>query len=365
MTASSTLRNPVWEGGLLTAFLDLATAPHAADSTDVPHRLVAHAVDLLDITAAGVVATDGHGEPRLLACSNARARQVGLSQFQTAGNGPCLDCFRTGSPVTAANLARPRYTRRWPGFATQARLQGFRTVQALPMTTPTQTVGVLSLFRVATTPLSAQDLALGQALADIAAVTILRQRALTRCQGLVEQRRAALDEQITIERANGVLACLGDISPDQAFARLRDYARGHDRGLAELAGTVITDHDQAAEVLADPSSHGDRPMVVRVTGEIDVATTPELTRRLTAACRHVHPPGPLVIDLSEASFLAAAGLGALTRTLTRCRRRGITLHVVASTRAVLRPLEITGLVEDLGVVPAIRHVLDRSAHGRG
>jgi GAF domain-containing protein len=112
-----------------------------------------------------------------------------------------------------------------------------------------QVIGALNLFRAATTALGPYDLALGQALADMAAIAILQQRALARSETLVEQLQGALNSRTLIEQAKGALAKQGGIDVEAAFVVLRRYAREHNRLLSELARAVVTDEDQTTLVL--------------------------------------------------------------------------------------------------------------------
>jgi hypothetical protein len=58
--------------------------------------------------------------------------------------GSCLECFRTGRPVTAGDLGGP--APRWPRFAQAAAQAGFRTVEAPPIRLRDQVIGALNLF---------------------------------------------------------------------------------------------------------------------------------------------------------------------------------------------------------------------------
>jgi len=88
---------------------------------------------------------DPRGELRVVAASNEVARLVELFQLQN-DQGPCLDCFRSGRPVEAADLAAA--AARWPRFASAARQAGFAAVQALPMRLREQVIGALNLAAV-------------------------------------------------------------------------------------------------------------------------------------------------------------------------------------------------------------------------
>lgn len=95
--------------------------------------------------------------------------------------------------------------------------------------------------------------------------------------------------------------------------------------------------------------------LLTVRGEVDTLTSPQLTAALGELL--AVPDGQLAVDLDGVSFLASSGLGALIDAAREAERRKRTLHVVATTRAVLRPLEVTGsdqlftVVADLHGVP--------------
>jgi transcriptional regulator with GAF, ATPase, and Fis domain len=217
------------------------------DVMDLLYRVATHSVNLLDVTAAGLLITDGRGNLQLLASSNEQARLVELFQLQAQDGGPCLDCYHRGQPVTATNLAD--WYDRWPGFVVEAQRQGFHTVHALPMRLREEVLGGLNLFRAGTTSLNPADLRLGQALADVATVAILQQRAFTHRGVVIEQLQGALHSRVIIEQAKGALAYRGNIDVDTAFNRLRSYARSHRQKLSDLAKQVLADRNQAQHIL--------------------------------------------------------------------------------------------------------------------
>ncbi|GDY32032.1 GAF and ANTAR domain-containing protein [Gandjariella thermophila] len=236
------------EAVLAAAFVDIADTMVADfDVLDLLHRVARHCVNLLDASAAGMLLTDGHGSLRLLASSNEQARLVELFQLENDQHGPCVECFHRGEPVTAVGLSR--WADRWPGFVREAAHQGFNTVHALPMRLRDQVIGGLNIFRVETAPLPADDLMLAQALADSATIAIVQQRAIARTEMLVEQLQGALNSRVIIEQAKGALSGTNHISVEEAFRRLRDYARAHNLLLTDVARAVVTDQSRAVEVL--------------------------------------------------------------------------------------------------------------------
>ena len=111
-----------------------------------------------------------------------------------------------------------------------------------------------------------------------------------------------------------------------------------------------TDDDIPFRTTSERAGEG---VVVRVAGALDQATADELAECLSGAVRLVHPPAPLVVDLTEVDFLGACGIGVLLEHQDLCLRRGSALVVVACTPAVLRPLQVLELTSLLGVRPSL------------
>jgi hypothetical protein len=206
------------------------------DVIDFLHMLTDRSARLLSVSAAGVVLADPRGDLRMAAASSEAAGLIELFQVQN-DQGPCLDCFRTGQPVTAADLAEPG--QRWPRFAAAATRAGFGAVDALPMRLRDQVVGALNLFSARAGPLGPAELRIGQALADVATIGLLQERNVRRAETLAEQLQAALNSRVVIEQAKGKLAERTSLDMDQAFTLLRQYARNTNQRLTDVARYVI------------------------------------------------------------------------------------------------------------------------------
>ena len=206
------------------------------DVIDFLHVLTDRSVQLLDVSAAGLLLADPRGELRVVAASSEAARLLELFQIQN-DQGPCLDCFRSGQPVTAADLAVA--AQRWPRFAPAARQAGFAAVQALPMRLREQVIGALNLFRVGPGAFAPADIRVGQALADVATISLLHERSMRHSDTLTEQLQAALNSRVIIEQAKGKLAERLGLDMDQAFNLLRDRARTSNRRLSDLAQAFV------------------------------------------------------------------------------------------------------------------------------
>jgi anti-sigma B factor antagonist len=89
-----------------------------------------------------------------------------------------------------------------------------------------------------------------------------------------------------------------------------------------------------------------RSVRVIATGEIDSSSSPVFERHLDGVLEG--SLDELVIDLCAVTFLDSAGLCVLASVHRRARELQIPLRVLASSRAVVRPLQITGLWRLLG-----------------
>jgi anti-sigma B factor antagonist len=82
---------------------------------------------------------------------------------------------------------------------------------------------------------------------------------------------------------------------------------------------------------------------VVAAGEIDSTTAPLLGEQLDLLLERGVPE--FVVDLGRVTFLDSAGLCVLAAAHRRALRQDVRMRVLASSRAVIRPLQITGLWE--------------------
>jgi hypothetical protein len=227
---------------LADVFVEMAdTLVDDFDLIELLHVLTERCVQLLGVSAAGLLLTDERDTLQVVAASSERTRLLELFQLQT-DQGPCVDCFRTGQPVSVTDL--PRAAGRWPRFTAAAAEVGFAAVHALPMRLRTEVIGALNFFDVTPGPLSEGTLRVGQALADVATIGLLQQRAIHRHDVLTEQLQTALNSRILIEQAKGVLAERLHLDMADAFTLLRNGARSHNRRLSDLAQAVVDGSEQ-------------------------------------------------------------------------------------------------------------------------
>jgi GAF domain-containing protein len=222
---------------IATTFVDLAdTLVADFDVIDFLHTLAARSVELLDADAAGIMLADRDGGLHVMASSAEEARLLELYELQN-NEGPCLDCFRSGRPAGGDDLPEMRSS--WPAFTEQLQLLGFRSAQAVPMRLREQTIGALNLFRTEPGRLSEADLGMGQAMADVATVGLIQERAIAASELLASQLQTALTSRVQLEQAKGMLAERTGLPMVQAFDLMRTYARRRGHRLSDVAARII------------------------------------------------------------------------------------------------------------------------------
>lgn len=222
---------------LAATFVALAdTLVDDFDIVDLLEQLVAKCLELLGVTAAGLLLLDQHGHLVVVASSSEEARLLEIFQIQN-NEGPCLECVRTGLAVTSERLEAARD--RWPQFVPAATRAGYRSVAAVPMRLRTQIIGALNLFSEGEGAIGDQDKSLARALADVATIGILQQRSVHQGRVLTDQLQHALNSRVVVEQAKGILAERHNLSVTDAYERLRRHARDHNLKVSELAGRLV------------------------------------------------------------------------------------------------------------------------------
>jgi GAF domain-containing protein len=231
--------------GMFVEFADLML--NECDLVEFLYRLLEQSMGLLGCVEAGLLLADATSTLQVVAFSSERSRVLERLQAQRQ-EGPCFESYRSSEAVYSENLAMDH--ERWPAFATAALATGIRSVLSVPMRVRGETIGALNLFRGEVGRVSVRDLPLAQGFADIAAVAILQDRAVSERQGVMEQLQRALDSRVLIEQAKGILAERSHVSVDAAFVSLRAFSRAHNLRLSVVAQDVIENRIQVEELIA-------------------------------------------------------------------------------------------------------------------
>jgi anti-sigma B factor antagonist len=105
------------------------------------------------------------------------------------------------------------------------------------------------------------------------------------------------------------------------------------------------------EIATTPGS--DRYLIT-VSGEVDLATSPDLDVAIIAAIDS--GTSSVVIDLTDVSFMDSSGLGVIVRALKRCREAENDLDLVITNERVLKVFGITGLDQVIPIHASIQDI---------
>jgi transcriptional regulator with GAF, ATPase, and Fis domain len=220
---------------LSRTFVELAdTLVNGYDVVDLLHLLATRCVELADVDAAGIVLADLSGTLRVASASSEDMHLLELFEVQN-DEGPCYDSYHSGEAISADLVDSDR----WPRLRVEAIRLGFQSVVAIPLRLRHDPIGALNLFSKGRGPLGPADVVVCQALADMATIGLLQQRAMTEARVLAEQLQGALDSRVIIEQAKGVLSERAGVDMDAAFNLLRSFARNRNRLLGDVARELI------------------------------------------------------------------------------------------------------------------------------
>ncbi len=234
---------------LAAAFVDLARSVNdGKDMVEVFSMLAERCVTVLSVEACGILVIDPLGELEVIGSSNHSAHLLDLFQVQNV-EGPCLQCCNTGEAVIDTELSA---TGPWPGFAAEAREQGYLAVDAVPLAARGVVVGALNLF--AHEPIRDDEISVAQALADAATIALLHADPHEDAVVVTRRLHMVVEERNTIEQAKGVLSQRFSIDAEEAFVQLRRAGERTGTRLVDVAMSVVTRDNSydAARLLANP-----------------------------------------------------------------------------------------------------------------
>ena len=207
------------------------------DVVELLTDLTEQCATLLDVSSAGLLLADARGGLHLMAATSDHTEEIELLQLQ-ADEGPCLDCYATGEPVSIADLSA--VSGRWPQFVPAARSAGFASVHAVPMTAAGSALGALNLFGTRSGSLNESDLLVARSLAHVASVAIVQGHPPTP-ETVLPRLQSALASHVVVEQAKGFLRERLDVTVTEAFALLRRYARENDTHASTVARRLMSE----------------------------------------------------------------------------------------------------------------------------
>jgi GAF domain-containing protein len=220
----------------------LETLVHLADTlvagydvADLLLNLVESCSDLLGSTVTGIMLADERDRLAVIATSDQRSEAQHLFDL-AAGVGPCVESFTFGRVVSIPEIEKLSLL---PEFRSTALEQGLHSVHAVPLRLRDATIGTIGLFRESTGELGDDDQVAAQALADIATIGILQERAVREADTARSQLQRALESRVVIEQAKGVVSYQRNLDMAAAFDLIRRHARDNRLGISVVAEQVV------------------------------------------------------------------------------------------------------------------------------
>ncbi len=189
------------------------------------------------MTGAGIMLMSGE-LPLGSACTTNQVSAVIEDLQYTLGEGPCVDAYRLDRPVLEPDLADAAVPR-WPAFTGPAVAAGVRAVFGFPLRVGAVRLGALNLYADRTGWLTDDQHSDALVMADVAAETVFAMQAGASAGALAAELQQGSNFQYVVHQAAGMVSGQLDVSVVQALVRLRAYAFGHERLLADVAADVV------------------------------------------------------------------------------------------------------------------------------
>ena len=162
-----------------------------------------------------------------------------LEELQyTLGEGPGVDAYEQGQPVSEPDIARPARWR-WPAFSVSAVEAGIRAVIAVPLDVGPVSLGALTLYRDRPGPFSERQLAVAMVIAREVAEALRAIQASEPPESLGAHFERALARRVVLYQASGMVAVQVHGKVTDALVRLRAYAFANDCNLDDVASDVV------------------------------------------------------------------------------------------------------------------------------
>ena len=204
---------------------------------DVLFRLTDHVTDVLGVTGAGVSLGDDDRHLRFITASNETITEIERVQ-ELAQHGACVEAYQTGVIVQSNDLSTES---RWTELVPDALRLGLRSVAAIPMRfNDDNSIGSLNIYDMKRRAWAEDDLQAARLLANMATSYVANASELERSERVREQLQRALDSRVVIEQAKGMVASQHEVGVDEAFKRMRDYARARNASLHTVAEAVVS-----------------------------------------------------------------------------------------------------------------------------
>ena len=201
--------------------------PHGAP------RLCTEFVAALPVQHAAISTLGAPFELETLCSSDPLAARLEQLQLDY-GEGPCWQASASRSPVLLPDLRTPLDVS-WPVLHEAIASHEIRGAYAFPMSVGRLSIGAVDLYSAQPDALSPANVLTASAMADAAAVLILRRAMAHRDDGLT----ADPSSRRVVHQATGMVIAQLRIPPDDALLVLRAHAFAISGSVAEVAAEVV------------------------------------------------------------------------------------------------------------------------------
>lgn len=215
-------------------------------------RVAAVCRDVTGTTGAGIMVMSGETPHGSIATTDEVSALVEQAQYDY-GEGPCIDAFVAGKPVSEPDLAAPGVVR-WMAFTPPVLSAGVRALFGFPLRVGAARLGALNLYRDSPGPLTDAQHADGLIFADITARAVLLLQAGAAAGQVASELEAGADFHLVVHQAAGMVSGQLDVAVAEALVRLRAHAFGSGRPLTDVARDIV-----ARRLRMDTTDEGSHP----------------------------------------------------------------------------------------------------------
>jgi GAF domain-containing protein len=198
-------------------------------------ELTVLAADVVDGDTSGGVTVIRDERTATVAASDKRTQKLDDIQYGN-GDGPCLECARSGEPIAVRELTDDE---RWPKFREQALDHGMRSSLSLPLELGSEADGALNLYVFERHAFDEAERAVLSQFCDEASRAIslaLRHNELSQQN---DHLHTAMASRRLIDQAIGIIMAQNRCSADDAFGILRQASQNRNIKVRDLAATII------------------------------------------------------------------------------------------------------------------------------
>ncbi len=224
--------------GSLGALAELSTA-----SLDLTRMLT----EVAKLAVRAIPGADGAGltlleldRADLIVKSEPFVRAIDNIQYGI-GEGPCISAAATGRTKRSGRLEKDL---RWPRFGPKAATLGVHSALSLPLRTPTQGLGAMTVYAHPPNAFTPRAQELGETFALSATVAVQHAQVFEQTIRLANELHAGLNNRVLIDHAIGVLRFRHGLTAGEALDRLRQMSIDESRSVTDIAVSVVRHTDR-------------------------------------------------------------------------------------------------------------------------